>query len=278
MRFRLPTLATASLVLAACGGGGPPSPAGLGFSLPDPATVTYVSGDTVNVDIDVGGQSMQQRVAVSATYGATFTRAGGGIQVSLEVQDLSARVTSPMGGPVTMDGSGIDGPLVFTLDRRGVASVLSSPTLTEEMKPIFASLSTANSFFPRLPGTAVDVGGSWTDTIQFEGPDGPGEVSALSVLTYTVAGDTVVDGRSLLKITYAGTQESNSSGVMQGANFSQEMSGTIEGHVLWDMGAGLMVERFADSTGRGSIEVAVAPFPLGLRARAQSIVRLTNGM
>ncbi len=49
MRVRLPALAVASFVLAACGGGGPPSPAGLGYSLPDPATATYVTGDTVNV-------------------------------------------------------------------------------------------------------------------------------------------------------------------------------------------------------------------------------------
>lgn len=277
MRVRLPTLAAASLVLAACGGGGPPSPAGLGFSLPDPATATYVSGDTVNVDIDAGGQSMQSTVAVSTTFGATFTRAPGGIQVSLDVQDFSARVTQPMGGPVTMDGSGISGPLVFTLDRRGVASLVSSPTLSEEAKNIFASLSTANSFFPRLPGTAVNVGDSWTDTIQFEGPEGAGEISAVSVLTYTVVGDTVVDGRSLTKFTYTGTQESTSSGAMQGMELKQEVSGTVEGHVLWDMGAGLMVERFAESDGRGSMEVSVAPMPLGMRIRAQSIVKLVGG-
>ena len=65
---------------------------------------------------------------------------------------------------------------------------------------------------------------------------------------------------------------------MQGMEIHQDVSGTVEGHVLWDMGAGLMVERFADSTGRGSMEVSVAPMPLGMRIRAQSTVKLAGGM
>ena len=278
MRARLAAFAAVSLGLAACGGGGPPSPAGLAYSLPDPATATYLSGDTVNVDIDAGGQSMQQRVAIAVTYGATFTRAAEGIQVSMEVQDFNARVTQPMGGPVTVDGSGIDGPLVFTLDRRGDATLVAEPTLSGQVQEMFPSLTTAHSFFPGLPGTAVDVGETWTDTLNIEGPQGTGEVNAMSIITYTVVGDTVVDGRGLTKITYTGTQEASSAGVTMGMDFTQQVSGTMEGYVLWDMGAGLMVERFTDSEGRGSIEVSAAPFPLGIRARSQSTVRLVEGM
>ena len=62
MRLRLPVLAVASLGLAACGGGGPPSPAGLAYDLPNPTTVTYVVGDTTNIDIDAGGQMLQMRM------------------------------------------------------------------------------------------------------------------------------------------------------------------------------------------------------------------------
>ncbi len=278
MRVRLPALAVASLALAACGGGGPPSPAGLAYSLPDPATATYVTGDTMNVDIDAGGQSMQMRISMSSTFGATFTRAAGGIQVSLEVQDFSARMTQPMGGPITVDGSGIEGPLVFSMDRRGAVTLISEPTVSGQAKQFFPSLTTAHTFFPGLPGTAVNVGDAWTDTIHYEGPEGEGEITANSVITYTVVGDTVVDGRSLLKFTFAGTQESSSSGVTAGMDFSQDVSGTVEGYVLWDMSAGIMVERFTDSDGRGSMEVSAAPFPLGIRARGQSMVRLTGGM
>lgn len=278
MRVRLPALTIASLALYACGGGGPPSPAGLAYSLPDPATATYVMGDTMNVDIDAGGQNMQMRMSTSATLGVTFTRAADGIQVSMEVQDFSARMTQPMGAAITVDEGDIDGPLVFSMDRRGAVTLISGPTLTDDAKQFFPSLSTAHNFFPGLPGTAVNVGDTWTDTIHYEGPEGDGEVTANSVITYTVVGDTVVDGRSLLKFTFTGTQESSASGVTAGMDFSQDVSGTVEGYVLWDMSAGIMVERFTDTDGRGSMDVSAAPFPLGIRARGQSTVRLIGGM
>ena len=278
MRVRLPVLAVASLALAACGGGGPPSPAGLAYSLPNPATATYVMGDTMNVDIDAGGQSMQMRVSTSGTLGATFTRAADGIQVSMEVQEFNARMTQPMGAPITVDEGDIEGPLVFSLDRKGAATLISGPTLSGQAKQFFPSLSTAHSFFPRVPGTGVNVGDTWTDTIHYEGPEGDGEVTANSVLTYTVVGDTMVDGRNLLKFTFTGTQDSSASGVTAGMDFSQDVSGTVEGYVLWDMSAGIMVERFTDSDGRGSMEVSAAPFPLSIRARGQSTVKLVGGM
>ena len=278
MRVRLPALAVASFVFAACGGGGPPSPAGLAYSLPDPATVTYVSGDTMNVDIDAGGQMLQMRVGISSTLGATFTRAAGGIQVSMDVQDFAARMTQPMGGPITVDGDGIEGPLVFSMDRKGAVTLISEPTLSGDAKQFFPSMTMAHSFFPGLPGTAVNVGDSWTDTVSYSGPEGDGDVTATSVLTYTVVGDTMVDGRNLTKFTFTGTQESSASGVTAGMEFSQDVSGSLEGYVLWDMGAGIMVERFTDSDGRGSMEVSAAPFPLSIRARGQQTVKLAGGM
>jgi len=278
MRLIFPALAATSLILAACGGGGPPVPSGLGYSLPDPAIVTYETGDTLNVDIDAGGQSMQMRMMLAGDFGVSFTRAASGIQVSLNVDAFSARMTQPMGGPITIDESGIEGPLVFSMDRKGAVTLISEPTLSGQAKQFFPSLTMAHSFFPRLPGTAVNVGDGWTDTISYAGPEGDGDVTATSVLSYTMVGDTAVGGRTLTKFTYSGTEESTASGVTAGMDFTQDVSGTVEGYVLWDMTAGLMVERFADSDARGSMDVSAAPFPLSIRARRQQTVRLAGGM
>ena len=278
MRARLPALALASLALAACGGGGPPSPAGLAYDLPNPATVTYVMGDTTNVDIDAGGQMLQMRMTAGGTFGAAFARAADGISVTLSVEDYDARMTQPMGPPASYDGGGLDEPITFTLDRRGAVTVVDLPQLSTEAQQFFTPLSTAHSFFPRLPGRAVDAGQTWTDTIRFAGPEGQGEVTSVSVLTYTAVGDTVVDGQTLAKFTFEGTTESEATGSMQGADFAQSASGDMEGHVLWDMNAGVMVEHFTNSDARGDMEVSMAPFPLGLRARQQRTIRRAGGM
>lgn len=276
MRSRAAVAAFATLFLAACGGGasGPP---GLAFGLPDPVAVIYLMGDTSNMDIDAGGQAMQARVASSTTLGASFGRAPEGVQVTLELKDLSATVSNPM-GTQSADESGVTGPLVVNLDRRGVATVVSQPQLTETASQYFQPLSLAHGLFPRLPGRAAAVGESWTDTIRYEGKQGPGSVSAQAVITYAVAGDTVLGGRSLVKITMQGTSESSASGVITGMDFTQNLKGTLNGWVLWDQGRRLMVESFADSDGRGSMEVSAAPFPLTVRVRGQSRVKMQPAM
>ena len=272
MRFRVPVTAIATVSLAACGGG-PSGPPGLAYGLPSPTSVSYVMTDTSLMDIDAGGQAMQATMGSAATFGATFARAADGVQVSLEVRDLVATMGNPMGSQ-SADESGITGPLVVRLDRRGAVTVISQPQLTETAGQFFQPLGVAHGMFPRLPGRAAAVGESWTDTITYEGAQGPGSVKALSVMTYTVAGDTLVEGRSLVKIAVKGTSESSATGVITGMDFTQAVAGSLTGWVLWDQQRSLVVESYGDSEGRGTMEVSAAPFPLGLRVRTQSRMKL----
>jgi hypothetical protein len=272
MRSRATVVTVVTLSLAACGGG-PSGPPGLAYGLPNPLSVTYLMTDTSLMDIDAGGQAMQATMGSAATLAATFGRAAEGVQVTLEVKDLAGTVGNPMGSQ-SADESGITGPLVWTLDRRGAATVVSQPQLTEIASQFFQPLGVAHGMFPRLPGRAAAVGESWTDTIRYEGPQGPGSMKALAVITYTVAGDSVVDGRSLVKIAMKGTSESAASGVITGMDFSQAVTGTLAGWVLWDQQRSLLVESYGDSDGRGTMEVSAAPFPLGLRVKTQSRVKL----
>lgn len=275
MRIGL-VLAVAPFVLGACAGGGPASPPGLAYGLPQPASVRYLTGDTALMDIDAGGQAMQAAVSSGATFATTFARAGEGIRVTLTVEDLDARVSSPAGS-ASADEAGIRGPLVFDLDRRGAATIVSQPTVTEATGEFFQPLSVAHGFFPRLPGRAAALGERWTDTIQVEGDQGASSLNQTTVVTYTVAGDTLVQGRNLVRIDLTGTVRTSSRGVTMGMDFTQDLSGTLRGWVLWDQGRGLLVESYTETDGRGSMEVAMAPFPLGVRLKGQSRVKLQEG-
>lgn len=272
MRSRAAVAAVATFALTACGGGasGPPA---LAYGLPDPAAATYVMADTASMDIDAGGQAMQASMASAATLAATFARAADGVQVTFEVKDLAATVGNPMGSQ-SADESGITGPLVVSFDRRGAATVVSQPQLTEAAGQFFQPLNVAHGIFPRLPGRAAGLGASWTDTISYEGPQGPGSVKSTMVVAYTVAGDTVVGGRGLVRVTMKGTTESTATGVITGMDFSQAVTGSFDGWFLWDQQRGLMAESFADSDAKGTMEVSAAPFPLGLRVKTKSRVKL----
>ena len=277
MRFRTAALTLATVSLGACGGGGPAAPPELAFGLPAETTVRYLTGDTATMDIDAGGQVMQAFVASSATLGTAFARSDEGIRVTVTAEELKGTINSPAGA-ASADKGAVQGTLVFDLDRRGVATVVSQPTVTETGAQFFQPLTLAHGLFPRLPGGAPDMGSSWTDTIRMEGPQGGGTLSSVSVVTFTLAGDTVVDGRSLVRIDMEGTSEASAKGVTTGMDFNQSVKGTAKGWYLWDMQRRLLVESYAEVDGRGTMEVAAAPFPLGLRVRSQSRVRLDGGM
>jgi hypothetical protein len=277
MRSRLLSLTALTLTFAACGGG-PASPPGLAYGVPDPAAVTYLSGDTARMDIDAGGQSMQARITSAATLATEFSRGDDGVQVSMTVRDLAAYMSNPAGPPASADETGIEGPLVFTLDRKGAATIVSQPKLSQSAQQFFQPVLLAQTFFPRLPGRGVSAGESWTDTIRAEGAQGEGSISSVFVVTYSAAGDTVIDGRSLVRITLQGTTDQTASGLIAGMDFSQTATGNMSGWILWDMRRGLMVESYTDSEARGSMDVSAAPFPLGIRVRQQSRVKLQEGM
>lgn len=274
MRARLSLLAAAPLALAACGGGssGPP---GLAYGLPDPATVTYETGDTTRMDIDAGGQSLSVRISMSATLGTTFTRVGDGVQVSMTVDDLSARLVHPLGGPQTADESAVRGPLVFTMDRRGHVSRVTEPQVSGDAQQFVQPLTIAHTLFPLLPGRGVTAGSSWQDTIRFEGTTSGGqEVSSVSMLTYTVAGDTVVAGRSLVRVLMEGTLQQSQKGSIAGQSVQQSVQGGAEGHYFWDAQRSLVTEHVVDIDARGTMNVAIAPGPLGVRVRGRRTLRL----
>ncbi|MCG6957184.1 MAG: hypothetical protein LJF04_14440 [Gemmatimonadetes bacterium] len=230
------------------------------------------------MSIDADGEMYRMDMNLSSKLGATFTRAATGVQVSVEVKSFSATQTNPMGAPVTADGSGISGPVVFTLDRQGVATLVAEPQLTGMARNYFQPLEVVHGFFPRLPGRAAHVGDTWTDTISFEGPQGDGSIRSTSIVTYTVLGDTLVGDRRVLKIAMEGSTEQSASGAFAGMDFSQKLSGTAKGWVLWDLQRSLMVEKYSDNDASGTMDVSVAPYPLSIRMRGQARTRLAEEM
>lgn len=190
------------------------------------------------------------------------------------MRDLRADVSLPMAEPLTVDEGIVQGDLVLELDRRGDVTVVQSPTVEQAASPFFAGPTIAHSFFPGLPGVAVSVGDSWVDTVSFTDGGEAGESSQVSVTTYTVMGEAAVDGRSLLEISFEGTQEMRQTMALQGAEIEQRTDLEVRGRVLWDVQRALMFERETVSTGTGTVRVAVAPTPLPTRVETRSHVRL----
>jgi hypothetical protein len=261
-------------LLTACAGGGSAGPAGLAYGIPTVSDASYAVADTVRADINAMGQTMTMSQASETIFDASFEANGDGVTVSLLTRAFNGMMSQPMGAPVHADESGIEGPLVFSLSREGNVTPVSRPELSGGAEQTFPALTTTYTFFPGLPGGAVDPGMTWTDTVQFEGSEGGGDMAMLSVLEYTAVGDTVVDGRTLLKLDVVGTAELEIVVVAGGMEALQSIFAGVAGHILWDMRSGIMYERVTVMDGDGTVSVPVVPQPLPLTLSATSVARL----
>ncbi len=261
------------LALAACAGSGPAS---LGYGVPAEPEVTYAYGDTTLVTAAVMGQRMEIGLRGSADYGVAFGPAPDGVEVTLTVERLAATVSMPMASPEPADESDVQGALVFSLDRRGNATVTAAPEVSQAAGRMISGLTTAHTFFPGLPDRVVAPGDQWVDTLSYEGDAELGATSESSVIEYTVVGDTVVEGRDLLKISLSGTTESSNSMDLAGTPVAQESTLDVEGHVLWDTEAGVMFELVRNGRGRGEVQVPIVPLPLPIELESVQRARLRS--
>lgn len=276
------TVASIALLwgLSACAGPGAVGPSGgLMYQVPEAPTVTYLTGDTSNVDIDAGPMgSLRMRGTGTATLAMTFRRSAGGVQVTATFQELNARLSQPMGGAQTADEEDLEGPLVFTMDAQGHTTLVSLPKMKGQAAELAGPHAIAYQFFPLLPGGSVDPGATWTDTIHYEAEAGSGESTTTAVMTYTLQGDTVANGVALLKIGMAGTADVVAFGVTEGMEVTQVFSGHITGTALWDPVRSLYVGGYSESDMAGTVEVPAAGMPpMPLTVSARSHVKLQGG-
>jgi hypothetical protein len=266
--------------LAACAGPGEMSPGGgLMYRVPDSPTLTYMAVSSQDISIDAGAMgSMTMAANSEATLDMAFSSGPAGVQVTTTFREVAASMSQPMGGSLSATESDIEGDLVFNLDGTGKGTVVSLPEVKGSAEQLVSPETFAYEFFPRLPGHAVDPGATWTDTIQYDVQTSQGDVSSNSVLTYTLVGDTVVDGKSLLHITYEGDADVVGSGLTEGMEVIQTFSGDVTGMFLWDPARGVMVAGESSQDMDGTVEVPAAGMPaMPMTITGSGTVQLQGG-
>lgn len=256
-----PVIGLAALSVGGCGAG-PPSPSGaLGFGLPTSPTATYVTGDSLEVSVRSPLGNLTIAMHSAMTLGMTFAEAPGGVEVTATVEDFAASLENPMTGTTSADESGVEGPLVFRIDPRGEATVSALPVVAGGVEQLRPFLSLPHEIFPRLPGRAVEPGASWIDTVAWSGTGDSGDFASTTVFTYTLSGDTVVAGATLLRVAVGGDVTLEGSTGAQGASLEQRLTGTTTGAYLWDPNGGLVHEAHLDRVLEGTVTVTSMNLP-----------------
>jgi hypothetical protein len=249
------------------------------YQVPETPSVVYVSESTQDISIDAGAMgSMSMRATSESTLGISFAQSPNGVQVTTTFQEVDASMSQPMGGNLSASESDIEGDLVFTIDKTGKGTVVTLPEVKGSAEQLVSPASFVHEFFPGLPGRAVNPGEMWTDTVSFEVSTSQGDVASTSVTTYTLVGDTVVDGASLLYITYESDTDVAGNAMTEGVEVVQNFSGDVTGMFLWDPARGLMVANESTADMDGTVEVPAAGMPpMPMTVSGTGSVRLQGG-
>jgi len=251
--------------LAACGGasvgGGPAPDEGFAMRMPAAASVQVMRSDTSQVSVDTGMMGViEMTVEGNGTIDLAFVDDPAGVQVTANYSSFTGNMSNPMAGDISVDESDIGGQLVFTLDDRGRATVHEAFGVKMEVAQMVGSKTLAYTLFPRFPGGSVNTGQSWVDTVTIE-EAGDFTSSTTTITTYTVAGDTVVDGRALVRLTTSSDIETSSVGEQQGMSLTQVLSGTSTGWMLWDQAASMTFGAFSEAELGGSVQMDMPGAP-----------------
>lgn len=227
-------------IVASCRGPSAPYPTGFGYRLPSPPEARYLIADTVSVTANAPVGSLVTTGGYLLGLALTFASDSGGVRVKGVAESFEGTLAAPGQVGLTADLSHLNATLEFVVNRHGVASVESFPQLTGTPSQLFFLAGLPYDLFPRLPDSILDRGSAWVDTVRWHSDGWEAEGNFKGAYTYTLVGDTVVDGRDLVHIAVAGEVELSIFTGGPGNLTVRKVNGGASGFVQWDPERGLV--------------------------------------
>ncbi len=248
-------IAAAAIFFAGCASGrsapGEPGPAGVSYryEVPSPPTATYRLADTITMIMTMPDGETDMAMSSASTIELTFAADSGGVRASGTVSDFSSSMASTMMGNTDIGWGDVSGDLVFVIGPLGDVEMVSTPEVAAAEVPIPMPFAfNAQELFPRFPDRPLQPGDTWADTV-----NASVDLAALGVpvpaggiggdpaiYSYTLVGDTLVDGRTLRKITVTNVVSVQPTVEEAGLEMAMDIVATVDGFILWDAERGLV--------------------------------------
>ena len=243
----------AAAATAACAGTGGPS---FSYVAPSLAGAAYEVDDSMSIEIDAPTGGMAITGAGSVTMGLTFEAERDDIvYVAGTVEAFEGSMTNPMVGTQTADLDDVSGILEVFISGEGVEEVAAVPALSGPVSQMSSFPVMAFLLFPRMPGGDVDPGATWVDTVIASTDTDELSTSSTAISTYTLVGDTLVDGQTLMHVTVATDITTETEVDQGGMSITQNTEGSSNGFFLWDAELGLMVHGEYERNVEGTMSV-----------------------
>ncbi|MFW5947758.1 MAG: hypothetical protein ACOCUW_04635, partial [Gemmatimonadota bacterium] len=254
-----------ALLLAACAGPPGPAPAGLGYEVPDPNPATYSFSDSTAFSIESGVGRMEVLTTSVGTAELEFRDEPPGYRVEVRFPRLDVAFETPAQGAVRADEADVDGPVVVRLGARGDLVVVDTPALGATLAEVTGPEGLVRPLFVQLPGRPVREGARWVDTVTTREESGGTVTRSTSVITSVLLGDTIVEGRRLLRIRTSASHDVEVTGVSGGVDVEQRLTGESWGRLPWDEASDVLFTRFEEGELTGTLTLpgtGAAPLPV----------------
>lgn len=231
------------LPAAACAGGPGAAPApnaGTGpttsfsYRVPSPPTALYHVDDSVVVSVSTAAGDIEVTTTTLLTMNMVFARDVAGVGIVGTVVGFNVVSSSPGMGARSADADDVNGPLALVLGRQGHVEIGAMPSLDSAVMDLTPFPAVAFEIFPRLPARPIGRGGTWVDTVTWAVEEETAESATQTVYTYTLVGDTLVEGETLLNIAMQGDITMEMLEGVGDAVVRQTLTGSTTGYVLWD--------------------------------------------
>jgi hypothetical protein len=250
----------------------------LEYKMPAGRVLTYQTKSEDSQVMEVMGQSMDTQTANTSTI--TFKSKGQkdkNFLVGATIDDIATTVTSSAQGDVSPDMSSVKGksfdmvlsPLGSEVDVSAAEAITYS--IATETRSIASGFKT---FFPDLPGKAVNIGDTWPSTSSVEEKTGSMNIRIDLQNVNTLEGFETIDGKECARVAAQVTGTITGSGSQMGQDLT--FSGTLKGKDIWYFAVkdGVYVKSNTDTTTQMSIDVAAAGMSIPVTQTTKSEVKL----
>lgn len=234
----------------------PPTPAALAYRAPAIHEALYAVADTATFAVNAG--QMGRMVVTAGLAGLAHVRVwpeGDGFEAHVRFLSFRGSFESAPHAPQRVDERDMEGSFTVRIDPRGRFELVDTPTLSQELLDVAGPESLVRPLFVHLPARPAGPGDQWVDTVTTVEQGQETRTRAVSVITTTLAGDTLVDGRSLLLLRTRAENEIEVTGRSGGVAVRQHLTGVTTGTVIWDDRLHLLVARREEGHLAGSLHM-----------------------
>jgi hypothetical protein len=193
-----------------------------------PITQRYRLEQVMEGTQEMGGQKQTNTATTTQLLGLQVAKAADGLTFTFTVDSVGIQTpVAQAQAQAQAEANKLVGKQVTgTLSPLGQVVTIQGPAGDANGEQLAAGF---RNFFPRFPNGALKSGMTWTDTTSAKFNNNGIEGTSTTIVTYTVEGDTTVEGRSGWRVSQKGSVNTSGMGNANGQELALSGDGTMTG-------------------------------------------------